>query len=248
VIAPDVTVLHERHVSPDGYAVGSFWSIHGPHPTNVKIDRSRLLPAQRARTIGDALSDAGVSWKWYAGGWDDAVAGHAHPEFQFHHQPFVFYERYAEGTPGRREHLRDETEFLEDLRTGRLPAVSFIKPIGPLNQHPGYADVSSGQDHVVGIVAAIEASPYWKDVAIIVTYDEYGGRYDHVPPPRGDRWGPGSRIPAIIVSRYAKRGFVDHTQYDTTSILKFIERRFGLAALGARDAAANDLTNAFDFQ
>ena len=74
-----------------------------------------------------------------------------------------------------------------------------------------------------------------------------GGRWDHVPPPIGDRWGPGTRVPTIIVSPHAKRGHVDHTRYDTTSILKFIETRFGLRPLGTRDAAASDLSNAFDF-
>ena len=234
-------------VSHGKYVVDTEWSIYGPHPPNVKIDRTRLLPPQTARTIGDALTDKGISWTWYAGGWNDAIAGHPHEDFQYHHQPFVYYAAFAEGSDARRKHLRDEAEFLDDLRAGRLPAVAFIKPIGPLNQHPGYADVSSGQEHVTEIVNAIRASAYWKDVAVIITYDEYGGRWDHVPPPRGDRWGPGTRIPAIIVSPYAKKGFVDHTQYDTTSILAFIERRFGLAPLGTRDAAANDLTNAFDF-
>src|SRR2546426_893978 len=87
----------------------------------------------------------------------------------------------------------------------------------------------------------------WKDSVIIITYDEAGGRWDHVPPPRGDRWGPGVRVPAIIISPYAKRRFVDHTTYETTSILKFIETRWQLAPLGSRDAAANNLFNAFDF-
>src|SRR5439155_989977 len=87
----------------------------------------------------------------------------------------------------------------------------------------------------------------WKDSVIIITYDEAGGRWDHVPPPRGDRWGPGVRVPAIIISPYAKRRFVDHTTYETTSILKFIETRWQLAPLGTRDAAANNLFNAFDF-
>ena len=246
VFGPDGKVIRERSVTPDGYVVNTEWSVYGPHPTNIKIDRTRLLPPQTARTIGDALSDKGVSWAWYAGGWNDAIAGHPHEDFQFHHQPFVYYASFAEGSEARREHLRDETQFLEDLRGGRLPAVSFIKPLGPLNQHPGYADVSSGQEHVAAIVEAIRASAYWKSVAVIITYDEYGGRWDHVPPPRGDRWGPGTRIPAIVVSPYAKKGFVDHTQYDTTSILRFIERRFALAPLGERDAAANDLTNAFE--
>jgi phospholipase C len=90
-------------------------------------------------------------------------------------------------------------------------------------------------------------SPYWADSAIIITYDEHGGRWDHVAPPKVDRWGPGSRVPAIIISRYAKRHYVDHTQYDTTSILKLIEDRWNLLPLAARDARAGDLRHAFNF-
>jgi hypothetical protein len=93
----------------------------------------------------------------------------------------------------------------------------------------------------------VQASTVWKDSVIIIMYDEAGGRWDHVPPPQGDRWGPGLRVPAIIISPYAKRRFVDHTTYETTSILKFIETRWNLAPLGIRDAAANNLLNAFDF-
>ena len=84
-------------------------------------------------------------------------------------------------------------------------------------------------------------------MVIIVTYDENGGFWDHVAPPAGDRWGPGSRVPTIVISPFARRRFVDHTYYDTTSILKFIETRWKLAPLGPRDAAANDLTAAFAF-
>jgi len=97
------------------------------------------------------------------------------------------------------------------------------------------------------LVKAVQDSAAWKDSAIIVTYDEGGGRWDHIPPPPGDRWGPGVRIPAIIISPYAKRHFVDHTTYETTSILKLIETRWNLAPLGRRDAAASDLLNAFNF-
>ena len=129
----------------------------------------------------------------------------------------------------------------------RLPAVSFIKPIGPLNEHPGYANLLSGQRYVERLIRAIMASPSWPRAAIIVTYDEYGGRWDHVPPPIVDRWGPGSRVPTVIISPYAKRRFVDHTLYETSSILKFIETRWQLAPLSTRDAQANDMTAAFDF-
>ncbi len=93
----------------------------------------------------------------------------------------------------------------------------------------------------------LEHSPLWASTAVIITYDENGGSWDHVAPPKIDKWGPGSRVPTLIVSPFAKRGFVDHTQYDTSSILKFIEERYGLQPLGSRDAAANDLSNAFQF-
>ena len=122
-----------------------------------------------------------------------------------------------------------------------------MKPLGPDNEHPGYADIASGQRHVVDLVRLIQQSSAWERTVIIITYDENGGFWDHVAPPKVDRWGPGTRVPTIVVSPYAKPGFVDHTVYDTTSILRFIEWRYGLAPLGDRDANANNLLNALDF-
>jgi acid phosphatase len=238
--------------------------------------QKRLPPLDGSHpTIGDALDEAGIGWAWYAGGWDNATGNTAgrgwtngtgpkctdrrasadarYPNcpdvlFQFHHQPFNYFAHFGPGTSGR-AHLKDEADLLADLRAGRLPAVAFVKPLGAENEHPGYTDLTSGDRHLVELVKAIQADTAdWPTTAIVITYDENGGRWDHVAPPVVDRWGPGTRIPAVIVSRYAKRGHVDHTQYDTTSILKFIERRWGLAPLGSRDAAVNDLTNAFDFR
>jgi phospholipase C len=205
------------------------------------------VPNQTQPTIGDRLSEKGVSWVWYSGGWRDAVAGHPDRLFQFHHQPFAFYATYADGTAAKAEHLRDEDDFFRDLASGNLPAVSIIKPIGANNEHPAYAVPLTGQSHAAAIVRAIMNSPFWVDTVIIATYDENGGRWDHVAPPAVDRWGPGTRVPAIIISPFAKRRFIDHTPYDTTSILALIERRWRLQPLGTRDAAANDLTNAFEF-
>jgi acid phosphatase len=143
--------------------------------------------------------------------------------------------------------VKDIEDFRAALRAGNLPAVAFVKPNGAHNEHPGYADLLSGQRYVADLVKAVQDSAIWKDSVIIITYDEAGGRWDHVPPPPGDRWGPGVRVPAIIISPYAKRRFVDHTPYETVSILKLIETRWQLAPLGSRDAAANNLLNAFDF-
>jgi phospholipase C len=167
--------------------------------------------------------------------------------FQYHHHPFVYFANYADGTPGRAAHLKDETDFVAAAQAGMLPAVSFVKPVGIYNEHPNYTDVYSGELHTKTLIDAVRNGPNWHDTAIIVTYDENGGFWDHVPPAKLDRWGRGTRIPAIVISPFAKRGSVDSTVYDTTSILALIEHRFGLQPLGTRDAAAADMTAAFAF-
>lgn len=177
--------------------------------------------------------------------------------FQFHHQAFNFYAAYAPGTDARTAHLRDEEEFLQLARSStdscNLKPVSFVKPVGAENEHPGYASESKGSDHLVELLRAVDESRCAKDTLVIVTYDEFGGTWDHVTPPGQngkpgvhDLHGPGTRIPALIISPFLRGEFVvDHTQYDTTSILATIERRFGLAPLTSRDAAVNDFSNVF---
>jgi acid phosphatase len=224
------------------------------------------LPAQTAKTIGDTLTAKGVNWVWYAGAWKAAVAdGTQSPSaarsviynsaasaanFQAHHQPFNYFSRFdpttTAGQAERAAHLKDYTDLQSDIAGGTLPPVVFYKPQGSLNQHPGYTDVMSGDAHIADVIAKLQASPQWKNMAIIVTYDENGGFWDHVAPPKADRWGPGSRMPAIIVSPYAKKGYVDSTPYDTTSIIKFITRRFGLDPLPGARKVVSDLSNAFD--
>jgi phospholipase C len=178
--------------------------------------------------------------------------------FQFHHQPFNYFANYAPGTNARAQHLRDEAEFLSLARSStdeecNLNSVSFIKPIGLENEHPGYTGVSSGSNHVVDLVKAVEGSACARDTMVVVTYDEFGGQWDHVTPPgQGgkagphDLWGPGTRIPALIIAPRLPGDFlVDGVQHDTTSILATIEHRFGVAPLGTRDAAVNDLSSVF---
>jgi len=239
-------VVKDGSVTPDGYVVHTVYASNRPYPATIR-DPAQLMPLLAMPTIGDRLSEKGISWAWYSEGWNDAVTGRPEPLFQFHHQPFNYFARYADGTAARAEHLKDVQDFFAALRANNLPAVAFVKPIGAHNEHPGYADLLSGQRYVADLVKAVQDSTVWKDSVIIITYDEGGGRWDHVPPPQGDRWGPGVRVPAIVISPYAKRRFVDHTAYETTSILKFIETRWQLAPLGSRDAAANNLLNAFDF-
>jgi acid phosphatase len=181
--------------------------------------------------------------------------------FQFHHQAFNYFAAYAEGMPARKQHLRDEVEFEAAARKGQLKAVSFVKPIGEENEHPGYASVDAGSKHLRDLLQAIDSGRDADNTLVVVTYDEFGGAWDHVPPPgQGgrpgvhDKFGPGTRVPALLVSRHFDRSAVDHTQYDTTSILSTIEHRFGLAPVGEvysagtcarpRDAAVKDFSNA----
>jgi phospholipase C len=245
---PDASgrTVADKQVTPDGYVVNTSYSVNNPVPAFV-TDRSTLVPNQTMPTIGDRLSEKGISWAWFSGGWNDAMAGKPDALFQFHHQPFVYFKSYADGTEAKRTHLRDESEFIASLGNGNLPAVTFVKPLGPDNEHPGYAALLRGQQHVADLVARIQASPYWADTVIIITYDENGGRWDHVAPPVVDRWGPGSRVPTILISPLARKGFVDHTLYDTTSILKLIELRYDLKPLSSRDAAVGGLLDAFAF-
>jgi phospholipase C len=239
-------MISDGAVTPDGFAVNTIQPRLGLYNPAV-TDESDRLPPQTMPTIGRLLSDAGVSWAWYAGGYANAAAGHANSSFIYHHQPFAYFADYANGTAARAEHLKDESDMLQAIDDRTLPAVSFYKPLGVDDEHPGYADLLRGDSHAAWLVQRIENSFIWNDAVIIVTYGNNGGFWDHVAPPRIDRWGPGTRVPAIIISRFAKRHFVDHTVYDTTSILKLIETRWHLSPLGERDANAADLTNALQF-
>lgn len=259
----------DKPLTPDGYAVNTVqppFQPSGIPPAQDGDNRiadvtKNPLPPQVYKTIGDVLSAKKVTWSWYSGAWNDAlnnraVINNSDPasslsNLQTHHQPFNFFKRFDPTTPDgakeRKLHLKDYSDLEKDIAKGKLPTVVFYKPQGHLNQHSGYADVMSGDAHVAEVVTRLQKSPQWKHMAIIVTYDENGGYWDHVAPPREDRWGPGMRIPAIVISPFAKTHTVDHTYYDTTSILRFIIKRFKLESLPGIRQNAGDMTNAFTF-
>ena len=229
-------------------------AVNTMQPSNPPFGGGAQLPLiddAKYPNIGDELSAKNVSWNWYAGGWNDAAAGTPGPLFQFHHQPLNYFANYAPGQPGR-AHLKDEVDFVASAKRGTLPAVSFVKPYGAENEHPGYASEPDGSDHLVDLLKTVLSGPQAKDTLIVVTYDEFGGQWDHVSPPGKDspttgvhdQWGPGTRIPALVLSKTMKRSGVDHTVYDTTSILATIEHGLGLAPLSSRDGAVADLHNA----
>jgi len=192
----------------------------------------------------------------------NTAAGATYPNcpdklFQYHHQALNYFASFAPGTAARAQHLRDEAEFMS-LAQGsgkacNLKPVSIVKPIGAENEHPGYTNETSGSNHLVSLLSAIESGACAKNTMVVVTYDEFGGQWDHVTPPgQGgkagvhDGFGPGTRIPALVITTHLRGDFVvDDTAYDTTSILATIEHRFGLAPLTSRDAAVNDLTGVY---
>jgi acid phosphatase len=227
--------------------------------------RPTTLPPQTQTTIGDLLDAKKITWAWYSGAWKEAskdftlIYNKTSPNFQAHHQPFNYYAVFDPviRAAARKAHLKDYDDLVADIHHGTLPAVVFYKPEGDLNQHSGYASVQQGDSHIADVIANLQASPQWKNMVIVVTYDENGGYWDHVAPPKGDRLGPGLRVPALIISPFSKMGTVDHTQYDTGSIARLIERRFALPALPGlvrRDEALKnngaptmgDLTEALD--
>ncbi|RQR62470.1 acid phosphatase [Burkholderia sp. Bp9125] len=269
--------VSDAPLTPDGYGVNTMAPPYQPsyvpppeggNPAYADPADHRVLPPQGYATIGDRLSDKGIDWAWYSGAWQYALehrdTGDV-PDFQYHHQPFNYFVKYAPGTEARRRHLRDAglgdepstNRLLADIDAGRLPAVTFYKPQGNLNMHAGYADIASGDRHIATVIEHIRRGPQWANTVIIMTHDENGGWWDPVAPPLGDRWGPGSRIPALVIAPFAKKGYVDHTLYDTNSILRFISRVHGLVPLdgvASRNQAfaargqtpPGDLTNALD--
>jgi acid phosphatase len=237
--------VNDRTAACGHFAVNTIQSTSAPHGGGAGLP---LIDDADYPNIGDELSAANVSWGWFSGGWNDAVAGTPGAAFQYHHQPFNYFKNYAAGAPGR-SHLQDENNFIAAATTGNLPAVSFVKPYGTDNEHPGYASETTGSDHLVNLIKTIENGPDGSNTLIVVTYDEFGGQYDHVAPPGPnsptsgayDAWGPGTRIPALVIAKRFEASGVDHTVYDTTSILATIERSFRLSPLGSRDAKVNSL-------
>ncbi|MDT9632377.1 acid phosphatase [Pseudomonas marginalis] len=268
-------------LTPDGYGVNTLappywptWIRDPENPDYAKADLPNVLVPQTHEHIGDKLSKKNVDWAWYAGAWQatldqfkDSGGIPKIPNFQYHHQPFNYFKQQGpENRAERDKRLRDgglgdeasTNKFFADAQAGKLPAVSFYKPQGNLNMHAGYADVASGDRHIVRALKVLQESPQWKNMVVVVTVDENGGWWDHVAPPKGDRWGPGTRVPALVVSPFARKGTVDHTVYDTASILRLITRVFQLETLDGlkqRDDAMiargqkpmGDLSNALQF-
>jgi phospholipase C len=190
-------------------------------------------PCDNITTLPDLLQRAGVSWKYYLERLPLYDVMRAIPHI-----------RYG---PMWKD-VVDTNTFIPDVQAGRLPDVSWLLPPVQVSDHPDYGGICDGENWTVRTINAIMQSPDWDHTAIFLTWDDFGGFYDHVPPPHLDVYGDGPRVPLLVISPYAQRGAIFHQTSDFTSVLKFIEELHGLPSLTERDAKANDLLGAFDFQ
>ena len=202
-------------------------------------------------TIFNRLEAAGVSWKFYVQNYNPHLTFRTLRKFPANRAsqvvwvPLLSMPRFLDN-PELRSHIVPLSQYYGDVLHGTLPAVSYIVPSGP-SEHPP-SSVESGQAFVRSLINSLIASREWRSSAFLLSYDDWGGWYDHVKPPQVDKYGYGFRVPALLVSPYAKRGFIDNTQLDFTSILRFIENNWGLRPLTARDAHANSIATGFDFK
>jgi phospholipase C len=226
------------------------WGCDAPPRTTVEVldtsgNVSQVYPCFEFPTLADRLETAGVSWRSYA-----PVAG----------QPGYIWSAldaigHIRNSPLWQTRVMPDQQFLDDAADGTLPAVSWLIPDFAVSDHPTRAipgvtgTISScvGENWTVQHINAIMQGPDWPTTAIVLTWDDFGGFYDHVPPPVVDFYGLGIRVPLVVISPYVREGIVSHTVYEPASILQLIETRYKLKALTNRDVIANSLLDMFDF-
>jgi len=197
---------------------------------------SNVPPCFDFETLADSLDNAGISWRYYAP--PEGTGG-----YQFSTYDEINHIRNG---PDWTLNVVPMTQFQTDAQNGNLPAVSWVIIGQSLNDHPPES-LCLGENETVTYLNSLMQGPQWGSTAVFLTWDDPGGFYDHVSPPNLDSFGLGPRVPMIIISPYAKPGYISHTQYEFSSVLKFIEERFNLPFLTDRDANANDTTDSFNF-
>jgi len=249
---PSYWSLARRFVLMDHFfssALGGSLSNHLFLFTGQTVDSATLRQpgVYRMPTIFDRLDAAGVTWKVYTRNYDPSPTYHvpgAEGSPEATRLPLLDVPAIVD-QPQRFSRLVDHRQLYVDLLSVRsVPAVSYVLPGGDSERAPSPVDL--GQRHVADTIQAIMRSAAWASSAIVLTWSDWGGYYDHVAPPRVDAAGYGFRVPALVISPFARPGVVDHTTADFTSILALIERVHGLQPLAARDAAAADLTSTLD--
>jgi phospholipase C len=205
------------------------------------------FPCYSYKTLRDVMDPAHLSWKYYEPVWAQNSSAWIWSAFDAIHAV-----RYGPewGVNVNGPTSTPETSIFTDITNGTLPAVSWLIPDNQNSDHPDnppHEFPDTGPSWVAQVVNAVGTSSAWKTTAIVVIWDDWGGFYDHVPPPQLDYQGLGFRVPMIVISPYARAGYISHTQYEPASILKFIENNWGLARIGTNDVRAKDIGGVFDF-
>jgi phospholipase C len=247
----DDYVLYDRFFSPafgGSYLNHVYWAAASP---GGGIDRVPEEGLGNLPTIFDRLQKADVTWKFYVQNYDPRLNYRTFKDFpgnrasQVIWVPILNFARYIDD-PAFMRHVVPLRDYFKDLDNGTLPEVSYIAPSGP-SEHPP-SNLASGEAFVRGLINGLMDSSSWRSSAFLLAYDDWGGWYDHVKPPQVDNFGYGFRVPAILVSPYARQGYVDNTTLDFSSILRFIEDNWGLQSLTRRDATAKSIASGFDFK
>ncbi|GGA69586.1 hypothetical protein GCM10011507_21390 [Edaphobacter acidisoli] len=221
---------------------GSTWGCDAASDSRVALigpngtDLPGVYPCFDYPTMADLLDAHHISWRYYAPGSTDGF-------FIISAFQAIRHIRYGKDWVGKV--ISPETEALKDIQKGELAQVTWIVPSWAHSDHPGSGD--EGPDWVLSIVNAIGQSKFWNSTAIFISWDDWGGWYDHVSPPMIDQMGLGFRVPVIVVSPYALHGYVSHQTHEASGFLTYIEHNFGLPNLGARDAVAKGFTDCFDY-
>ena len=228
---------------PPGPGLTRTWGCDAPHRETVPIldtegHRIRVPPCFDYTTEGDLLTQAGLDWSYYSG--TDSQSGYAWSAYSA--------VRHIRESDQWMQHIKGVDGFLHDAETGALPAVTWVTPRFPVSEHPlPPTNACQGENWTTLLVDALMRSPDWGSTAVFVTWDDWGGFYDHVPPRSVDRFGFGFRVPLLVISPYAKAGNIDHHEGEFSSILRFIEDNWSLGQLTARDRSATDMSYDFDF-
>ncbi|MBV8497792.1 MAG: hypothetical protein JO003_00855 [Candidatus Eremiobacteraeota bacterium] len=235
-------IIAARAGSTVNFPIGPWGCKGGGHIPTVTRQRTigpYVSDCLNSKTLGDELDDAGISWRYYTS--NVKAGGGLWSAYQA-------IKHIYEGPDWHKDIATPQTKFFYDVAAGDLPAVSWVTPTCVNSDHSGCGG-KTGPDWVGSLVNAIGESKYWDSTVIFVFWDDYGGWYDHVPPAMVDYDGLGIRVPMLVISAYARRGYVSHVHYEHGSILKFIEDRWGLARLSASDTRANPISpKCFDYR
>jgi phospholipase C len=225
--------------NPDSFP----WGCDAPLNTVVDVEvpgggeMPGVYPCFEVKSLADVLDERHVTWRYYAS---------PYPDFGYIWSTLDAFDRIRNGNDWTSDVISPPAQFLTDVQNGQLASMTWITPTLATSDHP-VSETNMGPAWVASVVDAIGTSRYWSSTAIFIMWDDWGGWYDHVPPPTVSDFGLGLRVPLIVVSPYARGGYVSHVVHTSGSVLRFAEEALDLPSLGEQDALSDDLGDVFDF-